>query len=217
MRNADGGLDTMKIETVVVGDFAVNCFVCTGTDSQALVIDPGEEAQLVVTHLQERGLNVAAYLMTHGHCDHVSALAAVHEAFPAPVAMHPADRDWAFTTANTLPPFFSTAPHQPDSERIDFADGESYTHAGLTFSIIETPGHTPGGVCIYFEQDAILITGDTLFAGSVGRTDLHGGDSRVLSASLKKLQMLPDHTRIFPGHGPSSTIGQEKRTNFFMQ
>ncbi|MBL7076948.1 MAG: MBL fold metallo-hydrolase [Kiritimatiellae bacterium] len=207
----------MKIETIVVGEFAVNCFVCTGTDSQALVIDPGEDAHVVVAHLKEQGLNVAAYLMTHGHCDHISGLAAVHDAFPAPVAMHPTDWDWAFTQANTLPPFFCTAPRRPDSERVDLVDGSSYTYAGLTFSIIDTPGHTPGGVCIYFETEATLITGDTLFADSVGRTDLHGGDSRVLAASLKKLKTLPDQTTIFPGHGPSSTIGQEKRTNYFMQ
>jgi len=207
----------MNIETIVVGEFAVNCFVCSGTDSQALVVDPGEDADQVIAHLRDRGLSVAAYLMTHGHCDHISALAAVHDAFPAPVAMHPADWKWAFTNANTLPPFFCTPPRQPDSERIDFADGANYTHAGLNFTIIETPGHTPGGVCIHFAQDATLITGDTLFAGSVGRTDLHGGDSRILSASLKKLKLLSEQTRILPGHGPSSTIGQEKQTNFFMQ
>ncbi len=171
----------------------------------------------MIAYLKDRGLSVAAYLMTHGHCDHISALATVHDVFPAPVAMHPGDWAWAFTDANTLPPFFSTAPRQPQSECIDFTDGAAYTHAGLDFAIIETPGHTPGGVCIYFERDGVLITGDTLFAGSVGRTDLHGGDSRVLAASLRKLRRLPDDTRIFPGHGPASTIGQEKRTNFFMQ
>ncbi len=207
----------MDIETIVVGEFAVNCFVIAGTHGQALVVDPGEDADLVMTHLRERELSVAAYLMTHGHCDHINALAAVHDAFPAPVAIHPADREWAFTSANTLPPFFCTAPRQPGGPCMDLADGAHYTLAGLELSIIETPGHTPGGVCIHFEQEATLITGDTLFAGSVGRTDLHGGDSRVLAASLKKLKQLPDHTRIFPGHGPASTIGQERRTNYFMQ
>ncbi len=207
----------MNIETIVVGEFAVNCFICAGTDSQALVVDPGEDADVVIAHLRERGLNVAAYLMTHGHCDHISALATVHDAFPAPVAMHPSDWDWAFTGTNILPPFFCTAPRQPNSERVDFAEENRYTYAGLTFSVIATPGHTPGGVCIHFEADGSLITGDTLFAGSVGRTDLPGGDSRTLSASLEKLKALPDQTAILPGHGPASTIGQEKQTNFFMR
>jgi glyoxylase-like metal-dependent hydrolase (beta-lactamase superfamily II) len=207
----------MKIETIVVGEFAVNCFVCVGTDSQALVVDPGQDPERVLSLLRQRELTVAAYLLTHGHCDHVSALATVCDAMPAPVAMHPADWQWAFTDTNIFPPFFCTAPRQPAAERVDVTGGNSYTYAGLTFSIIETPGHTPGGVCIHFETEDTLMTGDTLFAGSVGRTDLQGGDSRTLAASLRKLRALPDATTILPGHGPASTIGQEKHTNFFMQ
>ena len=207
----------MEIETIVVGQFGVNCFICTGSGGQALVVDPGEDADIVLATLRERKLTVAAYLMTHGHCDHVSGLAALHAAMPAPVAMHAADWAWAFTDANILPPIFNTAPRNPAGERIDFSEGTPYTYAGLAFSIIETPGHTPGGVCLYFENSGTLITGDTLFAGSVGRTDLPGGDSRILTASLKKLKALPDPTRVLPGHGPASTIGQEKQINFFMQ
>lgn len=207
----------MDVETIVVGEFGVNCLVCAGVNGQALVVDPGEDAGDILARLRERRLTVAAYLLTHGHCDHVTALAALAEAMPAPVAMHPADWRWAFSDANTLPPFFATAPRRPAGEHIDFAEGTAYTYAGLPFTVIETPGHTPGGVCIHFEADETLITGDTLFAGSVGRTDLPGGSSRTLAASLKKLKALPDHTRILPGHGPASTIGREKRTNYFMQ
>ncbi len=207
----------MNIETIVVGEFAVNCFICEGAASQAIVVDPGEDAATIIDHLRGRDLSVALYVMTHGHCDHITALGDVHETFPAPVAMHSADWAWAFSPANTLPPFFCTAPRQPGHEYVPLRTGTPYTYAGLTFTVLETPGHTPGGVCIHFESINTLITGDTLFAGSVGRTDLQGGNSRTLAASLKKLQALPDATRILPGHGPASTIGQEKQTNYFMQ
>lgn len=206
----------MNIETIVVGEFAVNCLICVGDDSQALVIDPGGDADTIVSHLRARNLTVAAYLLTHGHCDHVSALTAVHTVIPAPVAMHPTDRVWAFTSINNLPPFYA-APEQPDAEMIDLIEGKRYALAGLPFVIIETPGHTPGGVCIHFQKDTTLITGDTLFAGSVGRTDLPGGDGHMLRASIKKLQALPDATRILPGHGPASTLLHEKQTNYFMR
>jgi len=211
-----GSRVSVRVETIVVGGFGVNCSVCAGTDGQALVIDPGEDLELIRDHLQEQGLSVAAYLLTHGHCDHVSALAALAEAIPAPILMHPEDQAWAFTEVNSMPPFYTT-PQQPSAPISALTEGESYEFAGLTFSIIHTPGHTPGGVCIHFAADEVLITGDTLFAGSVGRTDLPGGNSRTLTASLKKLKALPDATRIYPGHGPVSTIGQEKKTNYFMQ
>lgn len=207
----------MNIAPIVVGAFEVNCYICAGTDGQALVIDPGDDADKVIARLKQDGLSVAAYLLTHGHCDHITGLGELHDAFPAPVAIHPADRAWAFSASNTLTPFFPNTPRRPRAAEIDLTADQLFSYAGLPFSIIETPGHTPGGVCIYFADQALLVTGDTLFAGSVGRTDLPGGDSRLLAASLRKLKPLPDATMIYPGHGPSSTIAQEKRTNFYMQ
>ena len=143
-------------------------------------------------------------------------LAALAATRSAPILMHPDDQAWAFTDLNSMPPFYTT-PQQPSTAIAELVEGTTYALAGLTIGIIETPGHTPGGVCIHFRQEDILITGDTLFAGSVGRTDLPGGDSRALTASLQKLKGLPDATRIYPGHGPDSTLGQEKRTNYSMQ
>ena len=206
----------MNIETIVVGQFQVNCSVVWGPARQAIVIDPGEDAEVILDFLDERNLEVAAYLLTHGHVDHVSAVAALHEARPAPVAIHPADGSWAFGDANQMAPFYGP-PARPARIERELEDGQTWEDGGLTYRVIETPGHTPGGVCFHFPESNALIVGDTLFAGSVGRTDLPGGNSRVLQESLRRLQKLDDSITVYPGHGPTTTIGHEKRTNFFMR
>lgn len=206
----------MQIEQVVVGAFEVNCWLAAGGDNKAIVIDPGDDPGLIIETLQEKNWSVAAYFMTHAHMDHINALYAVHKKFPAPVAIHESDRKWAFTPQNTLPPFFLQPPQAPDAEFIDLAEISSGTHAGLDWQIIHTPGHTPGGVCFLFPQENVLFSGDTLFAGSVGRTDLPGGHTKTLTASLKKLLELPDSTRIYPGHGPFTNLANEKRRNPFL-
>ena len=205
----------MQIEPIVVGTFEVNCYIVTGTDNRALVIDPGADADDIAAALHSRGLTVAAYLMTHGHMDHISGLADMVDRAPAPVLIHPDDAIWAFTDVNAMPPYYPVPRTTPVEPLL--VDGYTTELAGLSVKIIATPGHTPGGVCIYLPDDKTLITGDTLFAGSVGRTDLPGGDSRILAASLQRLRDLPDDVTIYPGHGNSSTIAHEKSSNYFMQ
>jgi glyoxylase-like metal-dependent hydrolase (beta-lactamase superfamily II) len=148
--------------------------------------------------------------------DHISALADVYDAHPAPIGIHSADLKWAFDKQNQMPPFYDV-PRKPAEIARTFEDGQEWTDAGLTYSAILTPGHTPGSTCFHFKAGGLLVTGDTLFAGSVGRTDLPGGNSRILSASLKKLSAFSGETIIYPGHGPSSSIAAEKATNYFMQ
>jgi len=206
----------MNIETLVVGEFQVNCSVIWGPRGEAIVIDPGSEPAAILAFLEARGLTVAAYMLTHGHVDHISGLAAVHAERPAPIGLHPLDQAWAFTGRNALPPFYGV-PTEPASIDRMLAEGQVWEDGGLTYHVIETPGHTPGGVCFHFPEADALIVGDTLFAGSVGRTDLPGGNSRVLQHSLKRLSALNGTLRVYPGHGPSTSIGHEKRTNFFMQ
>ena len=206
----------MTIENIVVGEFQVNCSVVWGEAGQAIVIDPGDEAEVILGFLKQRNLDVAAYLLTHGHVDHVSAVAALHEARPAPIAIHPADGSWAFGDANQMMPFYGV-PARPSQIERSLEEGQTWEDGGLTYNVIETPGHTPGGVCFHFAELNTLIVGDTLFAGSVGRTDLPGGNSRVLQQSLKRLRALDDALIVYPGHGHTTTIGHEKRTNFFMQ
>lgn len=206
----------MQIETIVVGEFQVNCFVVVGEANEAIIIDPGKDADMISSFIRQNGLSVSAYLLTHGHVDHVSAIADLQDEFPAPVALHGEDIKWAFTETNEAPPFYAP-PRAPSEISRVLTDGQELTDAGLTYKVLSTPGHTPGSVCFHFVDQGILITGDTLFAGSVGRTDLPGGNSRVLSESLKKLAALPDTLKVFPGHGPASDIATEKRTNYFMQ
>jgi len=206
----------MNIETIVVGAYKVNCSVVWGDSKEAIIIDPGFDADLIISFLEKEGLEVASYMLTHGHMDHVSALAELCKAKPAPVGLHPKDASWAFTKLNQMSPFYPT-PTAPDNVERSLEDGQSYKDGGLNYRVIATPGHTPGGVCFHFYEDNALIVGDTLFAGSVGRTDLPGGDSRILKQSIDKLAALNDELKVYPGHGSSTTIGHEKRTNFFMQ
>jgi hydroxyacylglutathione hydrolase len=207
----------MNIETLIVGAFEVSCYVVWSNSKDAIIIDPGADADAIRHFLAEKKLRVAAYLLTHGHVDHISALADMFDSSPAPIALHAADLKWAFEEVNEMPPFYGV-PRRPAEIARTPDDGMEYSDAGLTYKVISTPGHSPGSVCYYFESEDVLFTGDTLFAGSVGRTDLPGGNTRALSASLRKLaDRFPDKTVIYPGHGPSSNLGSEKQTNYFMQ
>ena len=206
----------MKIETITVGMFGVNCYlIWQSSDSMALVVDPGADPELIETSLQKNGLDVAAYLITHGHVDHLSALAELVDARPAPVVMNQVDAAWAFGPDNQIAPFYPQ-PRSPGPIACTVQDGSILTHAGLRYSVIATPGHTPGGVCYYFEDAGLLFTGDTLFEGTVGRTDLAGGDEKVLRRSIARLQRLPGTTKILPGHGESSTLAMEFENNPFL-
>lgn len=206
----------MKTEILSVGPLEVNCAIVRNEAGQALIIDPGADAADIQAVLQKYSLTAAAYLLTHGHADHLSALAELHSVRPAPVYIHAADFNWAFGPRNQIPPWYPV-PEKPDAEFIHPENSAVLSLAGLDIRVLETPGHTPGGVCYYFEKENMIFTGDTLFKGSCGRTDLPGGDGRVLAQSLKKLAALPDDVAVFPGHNDSTTIGYEKRSNFFMQ
>ena len=206
----------IHIEKTVVGAFEVNCFVIWGSSPSAIVVDPGGDADSIREILTRDSLDVAAYMLTHGHVDHISALEELYETNPAPIGIHPDDGSWAFSETNLFPPFYS-APRKPAEIGRNLADGQVWNDSGLKYEVLCTPGHSPGSVCLYFEEEKTLIGGDTLFQGSVGRTDLPRGDSRELARSLRKLAVLPDDTRVYAGHGPETTIADEKRRNYFMQ
>ncbi len=206
----------MNIERIVVGEFQVNCFILWEKPHDALVIDPGDDSFNIGVFLKKNGLTPVFYLFTHGHCDHISALPDLCRDFPAPVSMHRSDLEWAFREDNDFPPFYESI-RQPPVEIRELSGDVCYSDAGLEYRILHTPGHTPGSVCLYFHHDGVLFTGDTLFAGSVGRTDLPGGNPHNLQRSVDFLSSLPDTTRVYPGHGPDSTILHEKKTNYFMR
>jgi hydroxyacylglutathione hydrolase len=206
----------MNLETIVVGEFQSNCFVIWNSQKEAAVIDPGADADTIAEFLRSSNLSVAAYLQTHGHMDHICGLADMCDATPAKVHIHPADAKWAFSSQNEWPPFYSS-PRKPECAISAVQDGAEIEVIGLRCVVLATPGHTAGSVCYYFPAEKTLFSGDTLFAGSVGRTDFPGGSSRELALSLKKLAALPADTVVHTGHGPSTTIGEEKRHNYFMQ
>lgn len=207
----------MNIETIIVGEFQVNCFLLWNQHKKALVIDPGDEAERIADALDQHGLEVEAYLLTHAHMDHISALADLYDQRPAPIALHEGDANWAFTPVNSMPPFYGVPREPAEGIGRQLEDGQTWTDAGMSYRVISTPGHTPGCVCFYFEDSRTLISGDTLFAGSVGRTDFPYSDARAMQNSLLKLAALPDNTTVYAGHGPATEIGTEKRTNYLMR
>jgi len=206
----------MHVETLTVGMFGTNCFVAWTDPAQALVIDPGDEADTILGFLEREKIAVAAYLLTHGHVDHVSAVADLYDSRPAPIAIHIAEKEWAFEDVNEMPPFYPP-PRKPARLDRDLLDGQEMTDGGMRCRVLSTPGHTRGSVCFFFPEEGALFSGDLLFAGSIGRTDLPGGDPAVMPVSLAAVAALPESTVVYPGHGPSTDIGQEKRTNPFLR
>ncbi len=207
----------MNIAVIPTGAYQENCSIVWTKENEALVFDPGYDAALILQTLEKHELHVVGYVCTHTHADHINALADLHQERPAPVAVHSKDLEWAFESFNTIDPYYPV-PRQPAvADYLRLETSVDWTFGNLHFQCIETPGHTPGGCCLLFPESGILITGDTLFKGSCGRTDLPGGNPGQLKESLNKLKLLPDDVRVFPGHGDDTTIGIERTTNFYMQ
>ena len=207
----------MNIIPIPTGAYQEICYLVWNSENKAIVFDPGFDADHIFQTLEQHDLEVAAYVLTHTHYDHINALADLYDRAPAPIVVHSKDWEWAFSERNQGEPYYPL-PRKPEIATTQWLEhSKDWNIADMNFQCLETPGHTPGGCCLLFPEGKIMITGDTLFKGSCGRTDLPGGDPRVMKESLKKLKQLPDDIRIFPGHGEDSTIGEEKATNFFMQ
>ena len=201
----------MERLTIQVGGFEVNCSILV-ENGKAWIVDPGQEPDRIIDTLAKKGLEPAAVLLTHAHFDHIGAIPGLLEKFPdLPVYVHEKDAPMFGHSLNQLPPEYPSFAKPKNIAHLNSLDSLE----GL--EILETPGHTPGGVCYYLPKDKLLLSGDTLFAGSVGRTDLPGGDMATLMDSLRKLTALPDDTLVIPGHGPHTTIAAEKRGNPFLQ
>ena len=201
----------MNRQTLQVGGFEVNCTILNDGD-QAWLIDPGQEGERLVAFLEKAALRPQGVLLTHAHFDHIGAIPFLQGKFGnLPVYVHANEEKVLHNPLNQLPPEYPPLGPVRDL-RILKADEPPFS--GL--EIIETPGHTPGGVCYYLPTERLLLSGDTLFAGSVGRTDLPGGDMATLMDSLAKLTVLPDETVVIPGHGVFTTIGDEKKGNPFL-
>lgn len=205
------------LECLTVPPFQSNCWILGCSETQAaVVIDPGDEAGILKT-LEAHNLTLKYLIHTHGHLDHVSATAAIQQQTGAPVLIHKEDQILLDNLELQGTMFGLTAPEVPTVDRY-IGEGDAIDWSGHTLSVIETPGHSPGGVCLNLEGEKILFAGDTLFQDSIGRTDLWGGDCEQLLDSIReKLWQLDDDTVVCPGHGPRTTIGREKRENPFLQ
>ena len=205
----------LKIGKIVMGSVQTNCYFLYQEDSKKIiVVDPADRGEYLYNAFKEAGLEVAAILLTHAHFDHVWGCNQLRELAGVQVFAFEDEKDLCESAKLNV----SEDVGRPYTVTVDWylKDGETVTIEGMEFKVIWTPGHTQGSCCYYFEKDNILISGDTLFEGSCGRSDLPTGDGKLLSHSLKeRLMILPDETLVFPGHGNSTTIADEKKYNPF--
>lgn len=207
----------MIFEGFPVGAMEANCYLigCEETKEGA-VVDPGAEGQRILKKAGGLGLKIRYIILTHGHVDHIGALAEVQQATGAEVLIHAGDADMLTNSHKNLSAYVGPMLTFKEADRL-LQDGDTIKVGNITIDVIHTPGHTKGGICLKCGPD-VIITGDTLFAGSVGRSDFPGGSHTQLIASIKnKLLKFPPDTRVCPGHGPESTIGEEKRYNPFLR
>jgi glyoxylase-like metal-dependent hydrolase (beta-lactamase superfamily II) len=203
----------MKIKKHIVSPLQTNCFVVWDEDSGlAMVIDPGGSAKKVSGTLKEKGLTLEAIVHTHSHWDHTAGSDALQRITGAPIFRHHQDMKSGFLHR----------PRKADEVKVhDLVDNQVLKIGGLTFTVLHTPGHSRGGICLYGGNsneeagpDKVLFSGDLLFEGSVGRTDLRGGDLRTLLKSLvQRLSFIPDNTIVYTGHGPATVLGHERKNN----
>lgn len=204
---ADKGL---TVKRFTVGPLGTNCYVVSdAVTKEACLIDPGAEPEIIRDYLRKNGLDLKFIINTHGHGDHIAA----NSRFDAPIYIHSLDAEFLTDTGLNLSKMLLFGIKSPKASKM-LGDGDVIMLGSLKLEILHTPGHTPGSVSV--KVNDTVFTGDALFAGSVGRTDFDYGDTNLLMRSIsEKLFTLKDETRIYPGHGPDSTIGEEKRSNPF--
>ena len=205
----------LKIGKVVMGSVQTNCyFIYQENEKKIIVVDPADKGDYLYNAFTEAGFEIAAILLTHAHFDHIWGCNKLRELSGAQVFANEDEKELCESAKLNV----SEDVGRPYTVFVDWylRDGEEVTIEGMKFKMIATPGHTQGSCCFYFENDNILVSGDTLFEGSVGRTDLPTGNGPTLSRSLKeRLMILPDETLVFPGHGNGTTIADEKKYNPF--
>ena len=206
----------MILETLTVGPFQENCYVI-GDGASGAIVDPGDEAAPIAIAVEQTGLEIGQILVTHTHIDHVGAVAALADEYACPVLMH-AEAEPMLQQLPTQAMMMGLRFGKVPAVDRHIQDGEILEVGSLRLESLYTPGHAPGHLAFYVESEGLVLSGDALFAGSVGRTDLFGGDMEVLVRSIReRLLTLPDETRVYPGHGPRTTIGDERAYNPFLR
>ena len=209
----------MILECVSVGELEANCFiVCDEKTKTGAVIDPGEYTEEVKNAIKNSGMEKLEYILcTHGHFDHITGVAKIKKDYPdARICIGKEDVAYLENGLLSLATIFK-ADFEPCKPDVELSHGDSFSIGTINVKIHSAPGHTPGGVLYVLEDEGVVFTGDTLFCGSVGRTTFKGGDAFALLRTLKTIKEFPDSFVIHTGHGESSTIGYEKRTNMFLR
>lgn len=206
----------MKIVRIPAGIYAANCYIVYDeSNKNGILVDPGGDVDDILTVIKENKIEVNYIILTHGHGDHIGGVLGLKEALGASVMIHESDKDMLIDGNKNLSTVMSMGSIEMEPDRL-LKDGDIIEFGNLNAEIIHTPGHTLGGICIKIGDS--LITGDTLFAGSIGRTDLPGGDYDTIIKSIKdKIMIYSDDTKVYPGHGSSSTVGKERVSNPFLR
>ena len=205
-----------SVETLVVGPIEENCYVLRDEDtSEGIIIDPGDNGQEILAYVRDNGIQVKLIVNTHGHWDHIGAVDFLRDELAVGLAIHADDASMLTATREEMAAYSVFAGGKRPAE-ILLKDGDTISFGNSSLKVIHTPGHTKGGICLY--GGGCLFSGDTLFAGSVGRTDFPGGDYRAILHSVNvQLEQVDDDTRVFPGHGPATRMGRERRCNPYLQ
>ena len=208
----------IRVDYMVVGPVSTNCYFLINEElREAVIVDPGENAKQIQGYLAENELTPTAILLTHGHFDHMMAAAALRDAYGIKVYATAKEKELLNSSTLNLSKGFIRADYTMDAD-IYCKEGDEFYLAGCTIRVLETPGHTPGGCCYYIPSQNMMFSGDTLFYGSIGRTDFPGGSFKELSKSIKeKLYVLPAETICYSGHGEATRIGFEKEHNPYVR
>jgi glyoxylase-like metal-dependent hydrolase (beta-lactamase superfamily II) len=208
----------MSLESFPVGPLACNCTILGDEKTgEAIVIDPGDEVERIHRRLSRLGLTLKKILVTHAHIDHIGGALRLKQLTGAPILLNEDDLP-LLATMTTQAGWLGMAVPETAPPDGNLADGQMVGLEGYPATVLHTPGHSQGSVCLHFAPLKLLVAGDTLFAGSIGRTDLPGGNfDQIIDSLHKRLLPLPDETRVLTGHGPETTIGAERRSNPFLQ